>query len=59
MEKVKNGSIILLHDGDGIASKASRLQSVEATRRIIINLKAQGYEFVTVDGILGEAEEIK
>lgn len=51
--KVKNGSIILLHDGDGIASKASRIQSVEATRRIIQTLSAQGYKFVTVDEILG------
>lgn len=57
--KVKNGSIILLHDGDGIASMASRIQSVEATRRIIRSLSAQGYEFVTVDEILAETEGIK
>lgn len=54
LQKVKNGSIILLHDGDGIASKASRQQSVEATRRIIQNLTAQGYKFVTVDEILAK-----
>lgn len=59
VEKVKNGSIILLHDGDGVASKASRLQSIEATRRIIQILSAQGYEFVTVDGILAQTEEMK
>lgn len=53
LAKVKNGSIILLHDGDGISSKASRIQSVEATRRIIQTLSAQGYQFVTVDEILG------
>lgn len=57
--KVKNGSIILLHDGDGIASKASRMESVEATRRIIQTLSAQGYKFVTVDEILAETEVIK
>ncbi len=57
--KVKNGSIILLHDGDGIASKASRLQSVEATRRIIQTLSAQGYKFVTVDEILAKTEDTK
>lgn len=57
--KVKNGSIILLHDGDGIASKASRMESVEATRRIIQTLSAQGYKFVTVDEILAETEGIK
>lgn len=57
VQKVKNGSIILLHDGDGIALQASRMQTVEATRRIIQTLSAQGYIFVTVDEILKEAEE--
>jgi len=59
IKKAKNGSIILLHDGDGIASKAPRLQSAEATRRIIQTLQAQGYEFVTVDEILAKTEENK
>jgi peptidoglycan/xylan/chitin deacetylase (PgdA/CDA1 family) len=57
--KVQNGSIILLHDGDGIAGKASRMQSVEAARRIIEILSAQGYQFVTVDEILADTEENK
>jgi len=57
LKKVKNGSIILLHDGDGIASKASRIESVEATRRIIQTLQAQGYQFVTVDEILAKTED--
>lgn len=55
--KVKNGSIILLHDGDGVAAKASRAQTVEATRRIIQTLSAQGYKFVTVDEILAKVED--
>lgn len=59
LAKVKNGSIILLHDGDGIASKDSRVQSVEATRRIIQTLTAQGYQFVTVDEILAKTEDTK
>ncbi len=58
LAKVKNGSIILLHDGDGIASKASRAQTVEATRRIIQTLSVQGYKFVTVDEILAKTEDI-
>ena len=49
---VKNGSIILLHDGDGLAATDSRAQTVEATRRIISELKSKGYRFVTVDEIL-------
>ncbi|MGL5514301.1 MAG: polysaccharide deacetylase family protein [Sporomusa sp.] len=55
--KVKNGSVVLLHDGDGIAAKADRTQTVEATRQIIDKLLAQGYKFVTVDEILKSAEE--
>lgn len=52
VSKVKNGSIILLHDGDGIDSKKSRMETVEATRLIIHELLAKGYKFVTVDEIL-------
>lgn len=59
VNKVKNGSIILLHDGDGTASKASRAQSVEAARRIIEILSAKGYQFVTVDEILAKTEDNK
>ncbi|MGI6091999.1 MAG: polysaccharide deacetylase family protein [Veillonellaceae bacterium] len=57
VSKVQNGSVILLHDGDGIASKASRAQTVEATRLIIRELTAQGYKFVTVDEILTNLED--
>lgn len=57
LSKVQNGSVILLHDGDGIASKASRAQTVEATRHIIRELLSQGYRFVTVDEILANSEE--
>lgn len=57
VSKVRNGSVVLLHDGDGVAAKASRAQTVEATRRIIKELKAQGYRFVTVEDILIKTEE--
>lgn len=57
LAKVQNGSVILLHDGDGIAQSASRAQTVEATRRIIRELRLQGYKFVTVNEILSNAEE--
>lgn len=42
-KKVRNGSIILMHDGGG-----NRKQTVKALPRIIAKLKAQGYTFVTV-----------
>ena len=56
VSKVKNGSVILLHDGDGIAAKADRSQTVAATRKIIEQLQAKGYRFVTVDEILQSRE---
>lgn len=57
LSKVKNGSVILLHDGDGIAASLPRIQTVAATRIIIDRLVAQGYQFVTVDEILKVSEE--
>jgi polysaccharide deacetylase family sporulation protein PdaB len=57
LSKVKNGSVILLHDGDGVAGKAPRAQTIEATRQIIRELLQQGYKFVTVDEILAKPEE--
>lgn len=55
--KVQNGSVILLHDGDGIAAALPREQTVAATRMIIDKLLAQGYTFVTVDEIRKLSEE--
>ena len=55
--KVQNGSVILLHDGDGIAAALPREQTAAATRIIIDKLVAQGYKFVTVDEILKVSEE--
>lgn len=57
VNKVRNGSVILLHDGDGVAAEASRAQTVEATRQIIRELKTRGYRFVTVDEILAAKTE--
>jgi peptidoglycan/xylan/chitin deacetylase (PgdA/CDA1 family) len=44
----KNGSIVLMHDGSGY-----RPQTVAALPAIIHGLKLRGYEFVTVDELLG------
>jgi polysaccharide deacetylase family sporulation protein PdaB len=57
LDKTRNGSIILLHDGDGVRSQDSRAQTVEATRLIIRQLKNEGYTFVTVDDIFARAED--
>lgn len=49
-EKVRiDNHVILLHDGGG----HSREQTVEALPPIIKRLKARGYRFVTVSGLLG------
>jgi peptidoglycan-N-acetylglucosamine deacetylase len=55
--KVQNGSVVLLHDGDGVAQSAPREQTVAATRQIIKQLLAQGYKMVTVDEILATKTE--
>lgn len=52
VSKVKSGSIVLLHDGDGVIHGGDRSQTIAATQLIIRRLRAQGYRFVTVDEIL-------
>ena len=49
---VSPGAIVLLHDGDAPAQKASREQTVEATALIIEQLCRDGYKFVTIDELL-------
>jgi peptidoglycan/xylan/chitin deacetylase (PgdA/CDA1 family) len=51
MDKVKSGSIVLLHD--------IYPTSVDAAVRIIKSLKKQGYVFVTVSELLGKPEANK
>ena len=52
----RNGSIVLLHDGDGdhYNAVASREQTVQALPTIIITLKARGYRFVTLDQLVAD-----
>lgn len=52
VSEVVNGSVILLHDGDGVQQEASRAQTIEATRQIIRELTSRGYRFVTVKEML-------
>jgi len=46
LKGARPGAIILMHDGGG-----DRSQTVAALPKIIAGLKAQGYGFVTVDGL--------
>jgi peptidoglycan-N-acetylglucosamine deacetylase len=47
LSKAYNGAVVLMHDGGG-----DRTQDVEALPGIIDGLKAQGYEFVTIDELM-------
>ncbi len=48
---VKDGSIIVLHDGNR-GESGDRANTVEATKLIVEALRAQGYRFVTVPELL-------
>ncbi len=49
------GAIILLHDGLNLARRPDRSATVEALPGIIDRLRAEGYRFVTVPELLGDA----
>jgi peptidoglycan-N-acetylglucosamine deacetylase len=46
-DAVKNGSILIFHDGYG-----DRSQTIEAVRKLVSELKSQGYQLVTVSELL-------
>ncbi len=52
MRHVHNGSIILLHDGDKWRHGSDRSQTVDALPKLIMDLRQQGYDLVTVPEIL-------
>lgn len=56
LKQITPGAIVLLHDGDSPTYSASREQTVQATSIIIDKLRAQGYEFVTVDKLIEQGE---
>ncbi len=47
-----NGGIVCLHDGDRIAERADRRNTVQALREMIPRLYERGYSFVTVAQML-------
>ncbi|WP_051217235.1 polysaccharide deacetylase family protein [Paenibacillus assamensis] len=52
LENMKNGSIVLLHDGGG-----EREQTVEAVKRLFPILLNEGYKFVTVSELIEISEQ--
>lgn len=53
--QIRGGDVILLHDGGHRRMAADRSRSVEASDRILSRYLAEGYEFVTVPEMMGEA----
>jgi len=51
LKTIKGNDIILFHDSGGEGQ--TRVGTIEAMEEIILTLKSQGYEFVTVDNLLG------
>lgn len=50
---VTGGDVVLLHDGGDKAMGQDRAHTVEATEKLISRYKAEGYEFVTVEEMMG------
>lgn len=53
VDRVRPGSIVLLHDGDNAHLGTDRGQQAAAVRTIIQTLKGRGYRFVTLTEMLG------
>jgi peptidoglycan-N-acetylglucosamine deacetylase len=52
--QIHGGNVILLHDGGHKQMGADRSQTVLATDHLITRYKAEGYEFVTVPGMMSK-----
>ena len=50
--QIRGGDVILMHDGDQRAMGADRSHTVEATDRLIVRYRADGFEFVTVPNMM-------
>jgi peptidoglycan-N-acetylglucosamine deacetylase len=55
----KPGNIVVIHDGHHQDPRANRLYAVEAARRIIDNLRAQGYRFGTLCEVLSGSSDFE
>lgn len=60
LKKIRSGDIVLFHDSGSVVSAegGDRSQTVLAVVLLIKELRAQGYEFVSIDEILKEGEVI-
>jgi peptidoglycan-N-acetylglucosamine deacetylase len=51
--QIRGGDVILLHDGEFHHIGVDRSRSVEASDRILMRYKSEGYEFVTIPQMMG------
>jgi peptidoglycan-N-acetylglucosamine deacetylase len=56
VSQVRGGNVILLHDGGHRDFGADRSCTVTATDRLISRFKSEGYEFVTIPGMIRKAD---
>lgn len=57
--QVRGGELILLHDGDHKHPDGDRSLSIQATDELVRGYRQDGYEFVTVGGMLNAQAESK
>ena len=53
--QIRGGDVILLHDGGHKQMGADRAQTVLATDHLITRYRSEGYEFVTISQMMGDA----
>ena len=51
-KQIRGGDVILLHDGGHKQMGADRSETVQATDRLIMKYKQEGYGFVTIPGMM-------
>lgn len=57
--QVRGGNVILLHDGGHRQMGVDRSQTVLATDHLIAHYKTEGYEFVTIQQMLGASQTVR
>ena len=55
IRRISGGDIIVLHDGGHKRMGVDRKHTVEATERLLLKYKGEGFEFVSIPKMLGQA----
>jgi peptidoglycan/xylan/chitin deacetylase (PgdA/CDA1 family) len=54
--RIRGGDVILLHDGSHLAMGGDRAQTVMATEQLLERWKPKGYDFVSVQEMMGKSK---